>query len=124
MGKIIEFKYDIGDVVRFKGVKFKIKREECQFCGGKGQVKGLDGTYNFCPVCDGDGKIETEVEEKVEMTGTISSMHVHYDSCYWPEGTPFYHILRYKYQVKEEDILYKLCEELMFFSFFIAVIRF
>jgi len=108
MGKIIEFKYDVGDVVRFKGVKYEIKHEDCRFCGGEGRIKGLDGTYSYCPACDGNGKIEVENEEEVEMIGTIKSAHVHYDSCYWPEGTPYYRILRYKYQVKEEDILFKL----------------
>lgn len=108
----IDTKYNIGDNIRYIE---KISRPIwscCPCCEGKKYIIGADGEQYECPKCDGNGKIPEEslnVENK--KTGTIKSIHIHYDSdigSYHGKPNIYYTIPQSIYHIRQEDILERI----------------
>lgn len=113
MGKIIKFKYDIGETIKYKMKVYHPIFEVCKFCGGTGQIQGMDETYEECPVCEGQksNHVRDVLEEKI-VEGPISAIHIHYDSNAYPTSDkPYYSVLRDPHDVKEEDIIERVYSE-------------
>lgn len=118
MAQNICIKYDIGDNIRFIYKNKKDIMVTCPCCNGVGIVIGYDGSEYDCPECEGNkevfsGKVSIEAEER---EGTISSIHLHYDSnLYSSNGKGFvnlyYQIPQSNYHIKQGDIIEKIVSE-------------
>ena len=118
MVKIIQIKYDVGDNIRFFDIKKEAIKIECPCCGGSGHIIGYDNQEYECGECEGEGTIQTgEYKEyKCEKTGTISSVHVHYDSNMirhgkFGEPAIYYNTLHSRSNIYQEDIIEKIVGE-------------
>ena len=115
---IIEVKYGVGDAIKYLKKKRKEIIDECPCCGGTGNVEGVDGNLYDCGYCDSTGFIETgRYEEEVEeLIGTISSVHVAYDSNIARKGQLgkvqiSYCVPQSYYNIMQEDIIEKIESE-------------
>lgn len=118
MARIIKIKYDVGDNIRFFDIEKEAIKIECPCCGGSGYVVGHDKQDYECGECEGYGTIQTGEykEHKYEKTGTISSVHVSYDSNVIHHGKFGEPIVYYKTQhnnknIYQEDIIEKIIGE-------------
>lgn len=108
---IIDVKYDIGDVVKYIERRKDKVFGPCSCCDGDGYITGNDDVKYVCPKCKG-GK-QDFLGEKVseeEKVGTLSSIHVRYDSNFDESFGRnklliYYHVPRSDYCIKQEDIV-------------------
>ena len=107
----IDVKYNIGDSIRYIEKISHPVWDLCSCCKGEKYIIGADGEQYECPKCEGNGKIRKEnsnVED--EKTGTIKSIHIHYDSdmdSYHGKPNIYYTIPQSVYHIQQEDILGK-----------------
>lgn len=112
----INVKYDIGDVIKYM---MKIRHEvfdKCPCCYGDGYVIGQDGRQYECSECEGTGSVSTGkyLVEAQEKEGTISSIHVHFDSNYSSfDGKPkiYYNVPQTIYKIMQEDVIEKIVSQ-------------
>ena len=107
---IIEILYDIGDVIKYNYIRHVPRYVECPFCGGGGEIKGLNGEWADCPRCGGDKKIKSgyKIEQEVKE-GIISGIQV----CWFSNNKhstmePKYDLLRENYNISQSDIIEKI----------------
>lgn len=112
----IDVKYAVGDKIRYWRIDRKERYATCGCCGGLGWIEGKD-KYNYpCPECDEFGKILAGVEEiKVEDEGTISAVHVHYDSNIMTKKgygvvNIYYSLPQKAEHIQQEDIIGKITD--------------
>ena len=113
---IIEVKYNVGDSIRYIERKNHEVWGPCPCCDGFKYITGADGEKYECPVCEGKGQVlEGELESEEEKTGTISSIHVIYDSNYHGragrEPWVYYNIPQDRYNIDQKDIIERIFTE-------------
>ena len=113
---IIDVKYDIGDVVKYIERRKDKVFGPCSCCDGDGYITGSDEVKYVCPKCRGEKQdfLGEKVSEE-EKVGTLSSIHVRYDSNFDEDSLVskfgrnklliYYHVLRSDYCIKQEDIV-------------------
>lgn len=77
---LVDVKYREGDIVRFKHRQIVTTTCTCSFCGATGIVKGMDGTSDECPRCDGTGYQEIKTAQDSVSEGTIQRIKI-----FWPQ---------------------------------------
>ena len=105
----VEVKYKEGDIVRFKRKENITTSCTCTFCGGSGQVIGLDGTRDDCPRCEGRGYTEESHEEEIIEESMICNIHVKFDNKAQKYNV-FYNMSEWQLSqldVPQEDIIEK-----------------
>lgn len=116
----INILYDVGDKIRYVQPHQQEIVKNCSCCAGTGQIVGRDGLIYECGECEGSGikrtgKYRVTTEER---TGTISSVHVAYDSnmCRG-RGKDlgyvyiYYNVPQNHYNIDQEDIIEKIVSE-------------
>lgn len=73
---LIDVKYAVNDRVSFKFNKTVTSTCTCGFCGATGRIRGLDGSEEECPRCDGRGYTEIISGQNVILNGTIREIRV------------------------------------------------
>lgn len=63
---LIDIQYAIDDIVEFIHSGSSTTKCTCGFCGGSGEIVGLDGSKDECPRCEGKGF--TEYLSKCDLT--------------------------------------------------------
>lgn len=113
MVRNINIKYAVGDSVRYLNKIYHQIMEVCPCCSGDGKITGKDGEEYYCPKCEAVGQIATGKysQEINEKTGTISSVHVHYDSNGLGAVNITYRIPQADKDIKEEDIIERIISE-------------
>ena len=113
MERTIKILYDIGDVVKYNYIKNVPHYVKCPFCGGIGEIKGLNEDWADCPICGGDKKIKSgyKIEQEVKE-GTISGIQV----CWFSNNEhsamePRYDLLREDYRISQSDIIEKVISD-------------
>ena len=82
---LIDVKYAVNDQVKFKFNKTVTSTCTCGFCGSTGRIRGLDGSEEDCPRCDGRGYTELIRGEEALLDGTIKEIHVRWKRGREPE---------------------------------------
>lgn len=113
---IIEIKYNVGDSIRYIERKTHEVWGPCTCCDGSGYITGFDGEKYDCPNCEGKGQVfEGELESEEEKTGTVSSVHVVYDSNYYGHRGKkpwiYYNIPQNHYNINQEDVIERIFTE-------------
>lgn len=108
----IDVKYNIGDNIRYIEKISHLVWGRCPCCEGEKYIIGADGEQYECPKCEGNGKIREEnLNVEDEKTGTIKSIHIHYDSdidSYHGKPDIYYIVPQSVYHIQQEDILGKI----------------
>lgn len=73
---LIDVKYAVNDRVNFKFNKTVTSTCTCGFCGATGRMRGLDGSEEDCPRCDGRGYTEIIHGEDLILNGTIKEIRI------------------------------------------------
>ena len=76
---LIDVKYKEGDIVKFKYRQSITTTCTCSFCGATGMIKGMDGTQEECPRCDGTGIQQMSSSQDVINDGTIQKIGIKWD---------------------------------------------
>lgn len=112
---IIEVKYNIGDSIRYIERKDHITWKPCLCCDKNGYIVGADGEKYDCPVCEGRGRVEGEIKtEEEEKTGTIKTIHVHFDSemaSFHGKPDIYYTTPQSIHHIDQEDIIERIFTE-------------
>lgn len=113
---IIEIKYNVGDSIRYIERRTHEVWGSCPCCDKSGYIIGADGEKYDCPNCEGKGQVfEGDLESEEEKTGTISSMHVVYDSNYFGrrgrEPWIYYNIPQSNYNINQDDVIERIFTE-------------
>lgn len=77
----VDIKYAINDIVRFIHPGVVTTTSTCGFCGGTGEISGLDGSKDECPRCEGTGVQKTVFQDNLPREGTIQDIFVN-----WQKG--------------------------------------
>ncbi len=108
----IDVKYNIGDNIRYIEKISHPVWGRCPCCDGEKYIVGVDGEHYECPKCGGNGKVhEGDLNVETEKTGTIKSVHIHYDSdmdFYHGKSNIYYSIPQGSYHIRQEDVLEKI----------------
>ena len=108
----IDVKYNIGDSIRYIEKISHLVWDLCSCCKGEKYIIGADGEQYECPKCEGNGKIRKEnLNVEDEKTGTIKSIHIHYDSdisSYHGKPDIYYTIPQSFYHIQQADVLGKI----------------
>ena len=108
----IDVKYNIGDSIRYiEKISYPVW-DLCSCCKGEKYIIGADGEQYECPKCAGNGKVhEGDLNIEDEKTGTIKSIHIHYDSdmdFYHGKPDIYYIVPQSAYHIQQEDVLRKI----------------
>ena len=107
----VDIKYAINDIVRFKYPGVVTTTSTCGFCGGTGEISGLDGSKDECPRCDGTGVQKTVARDDLIREEIIRDIFVS-----WMQGKEpkvRYRMAGWNWsntEVAEEDIIEKIGE--------------
>ena len=118
--KTIIVKYDVGDKIKYIRQHQQEIVKNCPCCAGEGQIVGRDGLIYDCGECEGSGvhktgkyRVTTE-----ECIGTISSVHVAYDTNMCRGRSKnlgnvyiYYNVPQSRYNIDQEDIIEKIVSE-------------
>lgn len=107
----VELKYAINDIVRFKYPGVVETTSTCGFCGGTGEISGLDGSKEDCPRCDGMGVQKTVARDDLPREETIQDIFVTWKRGKKPKVR--YRMAGWNWsqiEVPEEDIIEKIGE--------------
>lgn len=107
---IIDVKYNIGDNIRYiEKISYPVWKL-CPCCNGKKYIIGADEEKYRCPKCEGNGQVhEEDTSIEKEKTGTIKTIHIHYNSdSYYDKPSIYYTIPQSVYHIQQEDILRKI----------------
>lgn len=102
---LIDVKYAVNDRVKFKYNKTVTFNCPCGFCGATGRMRGLDGSEEDCPRCDGRGYTEMIQGEDVIEEGTIRKIGISWKRNREPEV--YYIMSDWKWsttEIPQEDI--------------------
>lgn len=108
---LLDVKYAINDRVKFKHNKTIASKCDCGFCGSFGRVRGLDGSEEDCPRCDGRGYTEMIRGEDVIEEGNIQKIGIYWKRNREPEI--FYIMSEWKWsttEIPQEDIVERIVE--------------
>lgn len=73
---LVDVLYKPGEVITFQKPLRNIHAKKCEFCGGSGEVIGLDGTKDECPRCEGRGYSRDATTESTNVRGPIQKIEV------------------------------------------------
>ena len=114
----IEPKYNIGDNIRYVQREEHKIYETCPCCAGTGIMIGRDGNEYDCGECEGNKRVFYGKYNVIENAreGTVSSVHVHYDSNLCSKGgigivKIYYRTPHHNYNIDENDIFEKIITE-------------
>lgn len=82
---LVDIKYREDDIVRFYHRQSVTTSCTCSFCGATGFVKGMDGTEEECPRCDGVGFETLSTCQDMINEGTIQKIGVNWKRGKDPE---------------------------------------
>ena len=108
---LVDIKYAERDIVRFKFGHVVKSSCTCEFCGASGRVRGLDGTEEECPRCDGTGYMELRSYQQTEEENAIQEIHVNWDRTAAPKVS--YVMSGWNWsrtEIPQEDIIRKVSE--------------
>lgn len=95
----VEFQYKIGDRIWFKELFNNVRNEKCSFCGGTGEVIGIDATTEDCPRCEGRGYTHTRGNEWMRVEGPIMGMEI-----FFYDGEPMVRYFLAKWGLKTFEV--------------------
>jgi len=108
---LIDVKYAVNDIVRFKFGRAVKTTCTCDFCASSGMIRGLDGTEEECPRCDGRGYMEFSNYQVTEEENTIRKIGVKWNRQSKPS---VYYIMSdwvwSQTEIPQEDIVKKIGE--------------
>lgn len=106
---LIDVKYAVNDEVTFKYNKTVTSNCDCGFCGTTGRIRGLDGSEEDCPRCDGRGYTELIRGEDAIIEGTIRDIKIR-----WKRGKEprvYYIMMGWEWsttEIPQEDIIERI----------------
>ena len=94
----IETKYNIGDRIKYKVVKYDDVKKTCYFCGGEGVALDFTGIPCECPACEGAGYVYQD--ERVEEIKERNVVEIKINN----RGRILYNVARYT-DIDEDDVI-------------------
>ena len=108
---LVDIKYAVNDIVKFKFGKIVKTTCTCDFCASSGMIRGLDGTEEECPRCDGRGYMEFRNYQVIEEENAIKKIGVKWDRQSQPS---VYYIMSdwvwSTTEIPQDDIIKKIGE--------------
>ena len=108
---LVDVKFAENDIVKFRFGRVAKTTCTCDFCASSGMIRGMDGTEEECPRCDGRGYIELRNYQETEEENAIKEIKVKWNRqskpqvCYIMSGWDWS-----QQEIPQEDIIRKIGE--------------